>query len=126
RRATTSCRRIIRRCPEAGVRWITSEDYNASKFTADISYESSSLSHRRRRAHRGECFRSDLPAVPKLGRERRQLSDDEAREDGLGVAADGRRGRSEEHTSELQSHLNLVRRLLLEKKNRVIASPAVA
>src|SRR5260370_29845325 len=30
-------------------------------------------------------------------------------------------GRSEEHTSELQSHLNLVCRLLLEKKNRDIA-----
>src|SRR5260370_28112958 len=28
----------------------------------------------------------------------------------------GRAGRSEEHTSELQSHLNLVCRLLLEKK----------
>src|SRR5690242_20822702 len=28
----------------------------------------------------------------------------------------GRRGRSEEHTSELQSHVNLVCRLLLEKK----------
>src|SRR5260370_14037196 len=32
----------------------------------------------------------------------------------LGLAR--RRGRSEEHTSELQSHLNLVCRLLLEKK----------
>src|SRR5260370_26886886 len=30
----------------------------------------------------------------------------------------GRSGRSEEHTSELQSHLNLVCRLLLEKKNQ--------
>src|SRR5260370_16033206 len=29
-------------------------------------------------------------------------------------------GRSEEHTSELQSHLNLVCRLLLEKKKKVI------
>src|SRR5260370_20767473 len=29
-----------------------------------------------------------------------------------------KKGRSEEHTSELQSHLNLVCRLLLEKKNR--------
>src|SRR5260370_28393303 len=29
----------------------------------------------------------------------------------------GRPSRSEEHTSELQSHLNLVCRLLLEKKN---------
>src|SRR5260370_12889947 len=28
------------------------------------------------------------------------------------------KGRSEEHTSELQSHLNLVCRLLLEKKNK--------
>src|SRR5260370_16820866 len=31
---------------------------------------------------------------------------------------DGRRFRSEEHTSELQSHLNLVCRLLLEKKKQ--------
>src|SRR2546422_5280725 len=40
--------------------------------------------------------------------------------DELGVAACGtpahRRGRSEEHTSELQSRLHLVCRLLLEKK----------
>src|SRR5260370_21807423 len=28
--------------------------------------------------------------------------------------------RSEEHTSELQSHLNLVCRLLLEKKNKIL------
>src|SRR5882762_11825521 len=31
-----------------------------------------------------------------------------------------RRRRSEEHTSELQSHLNLVCRLLLEKKNKTV------
>src|SRR5260370_4841831 len=30
--------------------------------------------------------------------------------------------RSEEHTSELQSHLNLVCRLLLEKKNRRVSA----
>src|SRR5260370_25005968 len=30
-----------------------------------------------------------------------------------------RRNRSEEHTSELQSHLNLVCRLLLEKKKKI-------
>src|SRR2546427_4763025 len=34
----------------------------------------------------------------------------------------GRNGRSEEHTSELQSQSNLVCRLLLEKKNNTIAS----
>src|SRR5260370_7644977 len=33
--------------------------------------------------------------------------------------AAGRSGRSEEHTSELQSHLNLVCRLLLEKKKLI-------
>src|SRR5690242_21587337 len=32
-----------------------------------------------------------------------------------------RRGRSEEHTSELQSHVNLVCRLLLEKKKKLVA-----
>src|SRR5260370_28933178 len=32
------------------------------------------------------------------------------------------RGRSEEHTSELQSHLNLVCRLLLEKKKKTNVS----
>src|SRR5260370_5427061 len=35
---------------------------------------------------------------------------------GFGVIVKRRRIRSEEHTSELQSHLNLVCRLLLEKK----------
>src|SRR5690242_21326630 len=34
------------------------------------------------------------------------------------VVAKRTRGRSEEHTSELQSHVNLVCRLLLEKKNK--------
>src|SRR5260370_20305330 len=38
-----------------------------------------------------------------------------------GAAAD--RQRSEEHTSELQSHLNLVCRLLLEKKKRSACRP---
>src|SRR5260370_18694586 len=38
------------------------------------------------------------------------------RHDALVVEGRGRRRRSEEHTSELQSHLNLVCRLLLEKK----------
>src|SRR5260370_18621356 len=38
---------------------------------------------------------------------------------GLVLRAAGRLGRSEEHTSELQSHLNLVCRLLLEKKKNL-------
>src|SRR5260370_6211496 len=48
--------------------------------------------------------------------------------DGLGeqtqvvraVLAHGQPDRSEEHTSELQSHLNLVCRLLLEKKTKIL------
>src|SRR5690242_21039375 len=35
-----------------------------------------------------------------------------------GAGPPGPRGRSEEHTSELQSHVNLVCRLLLEKKKK--------
>src|SRR5260370_21965645 len=38
---------------------------------------------------------------------------------GLIYALDAGTGRSEEHTSELQSHLNLVCRLLLEKKKSI-------
>src|SRR5260370_32215952 len=38
---------------------------------------------------------------------------------------DGIAGRSEEHTSELQSHLNLVCRLLLEKKKQQPVHPFV-
>src|SRR5260370_13266860 len=41
-----------------------------------------------------------------------------ARFDGAGIERSRRRSRSEEHTSELQSHLNLVCRLLLEKKKK--------
>src|SRR5260370_23892336 len=47
---------------------------------------------------------------------------------GQGIRLDHRTGRrsrrSEEHTSELQSHLNLVCRLLLEKKNEMLAGLA--
>src|SRR5690242_21355624 len=44
---------------------------------------------------------------PRAGEERRL---------GEGLGLEGRRRRSEEHTSELQSHVKLVCRLLLEKK----------
>src|SRR4051812_49440135 len=36
----------------------------------------------------------------------------------ISVTKDGGKNRSEEHTSELQSHVNLVCRLLLEKKKK--------
>src|SRR5260370_4801689 len=43
----------------------------------------------------------------------------------LYVSENGRQNkmRSEEHTSELQSHLNLVCRLLLEKKKKLLSYP---
>src|SRR5260370_18516421 len=45
---------------------------------------------------------------------------------GEGLPLDqGSPGRSEEHTSELQSHLNLVCRLLLEKKKNIYTTTCV-
>src|SRR5699024_12433694 len=78
---------------------------------------------------------SDLDAV--AGRERgRQLPDrhlervvprDDGGDDAEGLARDNREvlGRSEEHTSELQSRFDLVCRLLLEKKKHTPSSPAL-
>src|SRR5207237_8172392 len=73
---------------------------------------------RRRRPRRVPAGAGDRPAV--AGRAAIPRPALRARP-GVGegrAAARGRRiARSEEHTSELQSHLNLVCRLLLEKKN---------
>src|SRR2546427_3524409 len=55
------------------------------------------------------------------GRERRH-----GRRQGGGTVHGGRRGRSEEHTSELQSQSNLVCRLLLEKKTKHLSVKAIA
>src|SRR5260370_10517846 len=61
-------------------------------------------------------FRSvNLPAMRVLLRAIKALDELETRE-AAGGRGEGKRERSEEHTSELQSHLNLVCRLLLEKK----------
>src|SRR5690242_21518801 len=78
-------------------------------------------------------FRSGVVDIPEAGRSRQRL-------DGILIAGEkmpprlpagtpeltdvlllfrgGEIGRSEEHTSELQSHVNLVCRLLLEKKKK--------
>src|SRR5690242_21528390 len=40
-------------------------------------------------------------------------------DDSQGIELGATSGRSEEHTSELQSHVNLVCRLLLEKKKKI-------
>src|SRR5260370_16152436 len=55
--------------------------------------------------------RDPLPAGAQCGHHARPVED--------GVS------RSEEHTSELQSHLNLVCRLLLEKKKKARETPCV-
>src|SRR5260370_18572653 len=63
-------------------------------------------------------FRS--PFQPIIGSRRRygqRPHCDYPRQPHLRIRRLARRGRSEEHTSELQSDLNLVCRLLLEKKN---------
>src|SRR5688572_32341801 len=61
--------------------------------------------HHHHRHHR-------LPARSVDGRRRGEVEGD------LRIPTEGRRPRSEEHTSELQSQSNLVCRLLLEKKNK--------
>src|SRR5437773_5704801 len=67
-------------------------------------------------------FRSNIRApIQDLSRRERHKAENGAGERGLAAAAFARDGgdghRSEEHTSELQSHHDLVCRLLLEKKN---------
>src|SRR5258706_1111952 len=65
-----------------------------------------------------EVQQAEHAVFPRLHAEARKLR---AARDGEG--GDGGRGRSEEHTSELQSLTNIVCRLLLEKKKRLL-SPA--
>src|SRR5260370_6991731 len=50
-------------------------------------------------------------------------ADRDGRDRDPGRHLDDREQRSEEHTSELQSHLNLVSRLLLEKKKPTSTTP---
>src|SRR5438477_4721363 len=77
------------------------------------------------RAHRGDCRRPLAPGAPgprSVGVRARDGTGPRTPTDLSPGApgASGRRQRSEEHTSELQSHVNLVCRLLLEKKKKKI------
>src|SRR2546422_4695867 len=65
----------------------------------------------------GEELEHRLHGPDRHRRPRRRVRGD-VREDVLDDGPVARVGRSEEHTSELQSRLHLVCRLLLEKKNR--------
>src|SRR5260370_28707035 len=66
-------------------------------------------------------FRSDARVIDAQGHEGLAALINFAPDSTLGVLdRDLALGRSEEHTSELQSHLNLVCRLLLEKKKILI------
>src|SRR5260370_25784102 len=68
-------------------------------------------------------FRSDR-CQERGARRRARLSLGQAARDRHPAGQGGARGnRSEEHTSELQSHLNLVCRLLLEKKKKTTTPP---
>src|SRR5687768_18191195 len=79
-----------------------------------------SLAARRRGSaplrHRGRPRRAAAPA-PRRGSSRRRRRS-RRRSAGGGPCCGGRAKRSEEHTSELQSRLHLVCRLLLEKKKK--------
>src|SRR2546422_5495650 len=64
-----------------------------------------------------------IPRVRKEARESRRGADKTARRP---LPGEGRGARSEEHTSELQSRLHLVCRLLLEKKKKKTSSTQAA
>src|SRR2546429_5088797 len=63
------------------------------------------------------------PASRPLGRRRRGSRRLQGSKRLAGPSRGGRGPRSEEHTSELQSRLHLVCRLLLEKKKRIPLTP---
>src|SRR2546429_1301272 len=65
---------------------------------------------------------STVWSIPILGGEAQKLAEVEDMFGGGSVSPDGSHIRSEEHTSELQSRLHLVCRLLLEKKKKSIKS----
>src|SRR5690242_21228467 len=67
--------------------------------------------------------RSTLFPYTTLFRSLRLIAGDERPQSGT-VTRSGGLGRSEEHTSELQSHVNLVCRLLLEKKKKKKHKPS--
>src|SRR5260370_14399665 len=65
-------------------------------------------------------FRSfDRPTSGQLD-EMKSLVDEAMQDGAFGLSSQLAMPRSEEHTSELQSHLNLVCRLLLEKKKMIV------
>src|SRR5260370_13996241 len=61
-------------------------------------------------------FRSIMQARAHIAR---AADEERSHIDGVGQLGAEIVGRSEEHTSELQSHLNIVCRLLLEKKTKI-------
>src|SRR2546422_5251132 len=63
-------------------------------------------------------FRSDRLQAAQDHRIQERIAQDQRREDPAARPARGSESRSEEHTSELQSRLHLVCRLLLEKKKK--------
>src|SRR5260370_6064600 len=68
------------------------------------------------RSARGGPYTPSLPGLPRAAT---AATDSRARSAARPTPVRGHSPRSEEHTSELQSHLNLVCRLLLEKKNNI-------
>src|SRR5438477_7659295 len=70
-----------------------------------------------------------LPVLDPPHHDERRVDDRDGEDEQREEQGDGRHDRSEEHTSELQSHVNLVCRLLLEKKkgdSELTDSPQIA
>src|SRR5690606_39466922 len=87
-----------------------------TRRSSDLSARASSRRRPPRRAPRPPLRRHRPPRAPPPGRRRRPRPNRRAQR-----WRSRRRGRSEEHTSELQSRENLVCRLLLEKKKAYVS-----
>src|SRR2546422_5808586 len=68
-------------------------------------------------------FRSRPGRQPRIGKTESHCRAESGNREARNVAGPARRSRSEEHTSELQSRLHLVCRLLLEKKKETEHTP---
>src|SRR5690242_21163049 len=87
-------------------------------FPYTTLFRSDSLRHQARTDSRSELSkRTQNTGVCQAGKRKRRAGKSN-RGTGYEAQSHDARNRSEEHTSELQSHVNLVCRLLLEKKKK--------
>src|SRR2546429_6721801 len=111
---------LMRQLPDAKIiAWLDNQPrtsvWTTSVTILEVRFGLQIMAAGKRRALLLETFETVLE---KMGRRIAPFDDAAAMEAADLIAFRQRKGRSEEHTSELQSRLHLVCRLLLEKKNQ--------